>query len=241
MIFLCVMPTYGRRASLLNNSIACFASQTHNDKKLIIYDDLGTLNHTDCNYPGVHILSTPYRSASVGDKYNVIMQMATILKIHYDAVAVWDDDDIYLSNYLATHAKILQTHKWSKPSTIISKYHTPPQEEKGAGRFHGSMAASKDFLYSVEGWIETKRATFDQEMLAKLNNASPPGDPCTIAPPQYIYRWQTSGGGHCSGLMGKENWYDLYQPDSREPIPSLWPEYDADTKQFIQGYQAPQV
>lgn len=228
MKILCLMPTYGRRQSLLNNSIACFFSQTHPDKHLLIYDDLGTLEMSNIDAPGesqVSILSLPHRCSSVGEKYNEMVRTWHDSWFDYQAVAVWDDDDIYLPDYLSTHAAILGSHGWSKPSRIISAYHQPPAEEDARGRFHGSIAVRRDLLEKAP-WIDTTRATFDQEYLSLLQGHEAPGDPCTVAPPQYVYRWQTSRSGHCSGLMGDKDWYARYQPDSRQPIDRLWPEFD---------------
>ena len=229
---LCLAPTYGRRASLLNNSIACFAAQTHRDKTLLIYDDLGTLKNAHCDHLDVRILSSPKRSRSVGEKYNEMIRYANESGIQYDAVAVWDDDDVYLPMHLETHCHCLQNAKWSKPSRIVSAYFDPPKEETATGRFHGSIAVTRDAIEQVP-WIDTTRATFDQEYLSALANHSTPADPCDVAPPQYVYRWQTSQSGHCSGLMGSANWYAEYKPDSREPIDRLWPEFDADTRPFF--------
>ena len=226
MKVLCLCPTYGRRASLLENSIQLFLNQTYQDKTLLLFDDLGTLADTQASIPSTMLISTNKRCNSVGAKYNIMMEFAYNL---YDAVVVWDDDDIMLPNYISSHVEVLHSHLWSKPSTIISAYHRPPAEEKADGRFHGSIAARTSTIKAVGGWIDTRRATFDQEMLQRLTKHSLPGDPCFRHPPQYVYRWQTSGGGHCSGLMGDSNWYELYQPDSAVPIPTLKPRLDEDT------------
>jgi len=227
----CLMPTYGRRAALLANSLACFESQTHQDRLLVIYDDLGTLK--GCRANGALVISTPKRAQSVGAKYNTMVDLLLDRGIRFDAVAVWDDDDIYMPDYLASHAQALQSDLWSKPSQIISAYHQPPALESGAGRFHGSLAVRRDTAVKIP-WIETTRATFDQEHLAQLGkHAGAAGDPCQFAEPQYVYRWQTTGAGHCSGLMGREDWYERYQPDSREPIAELTPIFDSDTMRFF--------
>jgi hypothetical protein len=232
-LMLCLMPTYGRRRELLNNSLACFNSQQYAQKTLLIYDDLGTLNGTQVDMPNVHIMSTPHRSSSVGNKYNVMVRFAElVLGLDTSMLAVWDDDDIYRPFYLCTHAEILANHSWSKPSTIVSAFHQPPATESANGRFHGSIALRRELAGKVGGWIDTTRATFDQEFLSLLTSESPPGDPCDLTEPQYVYRWQTSHAGHCSGLMGSPTWYADYQPDSREPIDRLWPEFDADTLQI---------
>lgn len=234
MKIVCLMPTYGRTKRLLQNSLACFQAQNHEEKLLIIYDDLGTLNNTKRVADNIYIMTTPHRSRSVGHKYNVMVDFASIMIPDFEAVAVWDDDDVYLPNYLATHSLSLQEKRWSKPSTIISAYHDPPAFELSSGRFHGSIAIHRNLLVACGGWIDTVRATFDQEMLAKLNSYTSSSDPG--GDPQYIYRWQTSKAGHCSGGMGREDWYAKYQPDSIEPIDTLIPEFDDDSKRLYESF-----
>jgi hypothetical protein len=235
--FLCLMPTYGRKPELLNNSIACFAAQSYPHKNLMIYDDLGTLERTWCALPNVYVYSTRERAPSLGEKYNIMLRLANEHYASYDAVAVWDDDDCYLPDYLATHARTLQDHRWSKPSRIISAFHQPPMEEPGTGRFHGSIAISRELVEEVP-WIDTVRATFDQEYLQALSSVVAPGDACEHGSPQYVYRWQTSGSSHCSGLMGDTDWYAKYKPQSVENIVSLLPRMDQDTHDIYQRYAA---
>lgn len=236
-MIVCLMPTYGRRAGLLNNSLACFFAQDYPDKHLFILDDLGTLAGCKIDEPyreHVSILSTEVRSSSVGEKYNEMIGVLESSGYEYDAVAVWDDDDIYLPSHLSSHARVMQDHRWSKPSTIVSAHFQPPQREPSNGRFHGSIAVLRGLVMDCP-WIDTTRATFDQEYLSALGAHATPGDPCNLADPQYVYRWQTSRAGHCSGLMGSTTWYADYKPDSREPIMRLWPEFDADTRRFFES------
>lgn len=235
MHILCLMPTFGRKPELLNNAIACFAAQSHPHKSLMIYDDLGTLEHAWCSLPYIYTYSTRDRAPSLGEKYNIMMRLANAHHATYDAVAVWDDDDVYLTDYLATHAKTLRNHRWSKPSRIISAFHQPPMEESGAGRFHGSIAIRRDLVEEVP-WIDTVRATFDQEYLQALSSVVKPGDSCEYGPPQYVYRWQTSGSSHCSGLMGDADWYAKYKPQSVESIVALLPKMDSDTQRLYSRY-----
>lgn len=239
MNILCLMPTYGRTAALLNNSIACFEAQTYPYKHLLIYDDLGILEKTVCRTPNVSIMSSNIRSPSLGEKYNEMLQYAEDAELPYKVVAVWDDDDIYLPNHLTYHMEtlVLGSAKWSKPKNIISAYFTPPKEEDASGRFHGSIAIWKNTLRMVNGWINTTRATFDQEMLQKLTTYAPASP--TLGTPQYVYRWQTSQAGHCSGLMGDPDWYYKYQPDSRLPIPVLEAQFDVNSMGLYQSLCPP--
>lgn len=230
MKILCLMPTYGRRRELLENSLACFASQTHEEKQLWIFDDLGTLENCSRVPSGVSVISKPQREASIADKYNVMLEIAARYGTSYDAVAVWDDDDAYLPDYLTGHAEALSRGEWSQPPVIRSTYGCRPGQtiiEPSAGRFHGSIAIRRELLEQLGGWVPTKRADFDQQMLAALAAHSPRAE--VHGWPQYVYRWQDSGGGHCSGLMrspDNEDWYDRYQPDSRESIGELESRFD---------------
>lgn len=219
---LCLCPTYGRRPELLKQSLSCFLTQDYQHKKLLLFDDLGTLMGTRVPYNDVLILSTKKRADSIAHKYRRMLSACS--DIAYDAVVVWDDDDGYFPWHLSAHAAVLANHGWSKPSKIWSAYHVPPKLEDASGRFHGSIAIRRDLLEKIRGWVQTKRADFDQQMLARLNQEEPPGDPCLISSPSYLYRWQTTQSGHCSGLMSSpdnEDWYDRYQPDSTEPIEEL--------------------
>lgn len=218
LIGLC--PTYGRRRSLLEETLQNFVHQDHTDKELLLFDDTGILENTRCCVPGVRIMSTNVRQPSIGAKYNTMIQWLDDNEVRWDGVVVVDDDDVYNPRHWSLHAEVLADHRWSKPSRIVSAYFTPPKEEDATGRFHGSIAVRRDLIAKAP-WIDTTRSTFDQEYLALLNRFCAPGDPCEFGPPQYVYRWQTSGGSHCSGLMGSPTWYADYQPDSREPITEL--------------------
>lgn len=234
----CLMPTYGRRRELLENSIACFVAQDYADKLLLIYDDLGTLWDTRCDVPGVVVLSNRNRRSSVGEKYNEGAEYLIRTGRWFDVICVWDDDDIYLPNHLSNHAAAMASGKrWSKPEQIVSAYHQPPKLEDASGRFHGSIAVSR-VAWKKTPWIDTTRATFDQEYIAALQTAF--GDPARPELPTYVYRWQTSRAGHCSGLMGREDWYAAYKPDSIEPIRELAAKFDDDTKAIYArfGYAA---
>lgn len=254
MNLLCLCPTYGRRRELLENTLACFFHQDYPPEKrrLILFDDLGTLASTKCDIPSVIILSQSQRCSSIADKYRVILER--IDSNSYDAVIVWDDDDIYLPWHLRAHAAVLAGHGWSKPSWIWSAYHNPPQLESAAGRFHGSIAIRRDLLNRIGGWVQTKRADFDQQMISRLRQEEPLGDPCfdhcfdvpvTAAPtgysraiqsPGYVYRWQSTRASHCSGWMWSpenEDWYNRVLPDCDDALMELKPQLDYDSRCII--------
>jgi hypothetical protein len=234
---LCMMPTYGRKKELLENSLACFVNQTYTNKRLFILDDLGTLSGTklsELDKPYVSILSTTHRFQSISHKYEWIVRY-TPNRIF----VVWDDDDLYLPWHLEAITRALEIHEWCKPEYVYSttgRRDSGVQIEASSGRFHGSIAVTRRAIDSIGGWVLTKRADFDQMMIAILRQRlGPPGNtialppPDEVAYPSYVYRWEDTRAGHCSILMESqenETWYDRYQPDNREPIAELRPHFD---------------
>jgi len=232
MNILCLCPTYGRRKDLLENMLACFISQTHKDKSLIVYDDSGILNECVCDLENVYIIATSKRAESLSNKYNEMVDFANKNNIEYDAVAMFDDDDVYLPKYLEAHAKTMEENMWSKPSKIISAYLNPPIIEDARGRFYGSLALTKYMLDLCE-WPRIKNIEYDQIFMGMLNKISQPGDTLKHFSPQYIYRWGSSRSNHCSGIAGDSNWYENYKGDSKESILELKAVFDSDSNRLM--------
>ncbi len=228
MNIVCLCPTYGRRPELLENTIACFDRQDYpaDKRRLFLFDDLGTLDGVVIEDlrdgpTGMPIVSQHDRCLSIADKYSAMLAR---IDFPFDAVAVWDDDDVYFPWHLSAHVEALRGNDWSKPSHVWTAAAQPPILESSAGRFHGSIAIRRECLERVGGWVQTRRADFDQQMMARLDANGRCGDPCDFSPPSYVYRWQTTSAGHCSWLMSapaNEDWYDRYQPDHPEPIAVL--------------------
>jgi hypothetical protein len=129
---------------------------------------------------------------------------------HPDAYVVIEDDDVYLPRYVSSHAAVLETAEYSKPSVVLSDYPGHVVEERAEGRFHGSIGFRRALCERIGGWPATLRADFDQQMLARLQqHASSVGDPCALAPPQYLFRWHTGHwhGQHAMRGPEDEGWY----------------------------------
>ncbi|MEI7700399.1 MAG: glycosyltransferase family A protein [Planctomycetia bacterium] len=127
-----------------------------------------------------------------------------------EILAVWEDDDIYLPHHISSHVTAMDSHLWSKPSKILSDYTGTIQEEDAVGRFHASIAITRKAFEQVGGWPQTLRGDFDQQLIARLNALDPPGDPCQISIPSYIFRWTSTGAYHGQALMlspDDERWY----------------------------------
>ncbi len=112
---------------------------------------LGRWRRCQIGLPNVTIMSGVNRCTSVGQKYNELVEFADHLEMKFDAVAVWDDDDVYLPDLLATHAEILANRTWSNAVSIVSAYFQHRKSSMPLVAFHGSIAVRRDLLAKVLG------------------------------------------------------------------------------------------
>lgn len=241
MNLLCVCPTYGRRPALLENSIACFVHQTYpaGCRRLLLYDDLGNVG----SHEGEEwwTISTSERQPTLPEKYNAAVALgSSIDNWQWDAVVVWEDDDVYLPHYLTAHAEQLIDHQWSKSHRVWSTYGDRLQLERADGRFHASLAIRRDLLLLVGGWIRTARADFDQQFISRLSIvAGPPGRPDMEQTPGYIFRWGDTHAQHGQHLMRAPDdveWYGRSRPAHTAPIEELLPRYDDEAAKLLQSF-----
>lgn len=191
----CLCPTYGR-PGLLANAVACFLAQDYPKHRccLVVLDDLGTISKINKGewenrksefpglqtHPAVFSLSTTRRYSSLPEKYNALWHFAP----QSDIYVVWEDDDCQYPWCLSSHAKACEHHGWSYPSHVFSDYGDPSypvamrmHTEPTGGRFHGCLGIRGDTLASIGGWVETKAANFDQQLIGRLREKGQPGDP----------------------------------------------------------------
>ena len=173
-------------------------------RELIVMDDAGELENQTGD--GWQIISIPRRFRSLPEKFNVLAGLA-----EGEILVVWEDDDIYLPHHISSHVNAMEGHLWSKPSKVLSDYTGQIQEEDATGRFHASLAFTRQAFEQVGGWPLTLRGDFDQQLIARLNTIGPAGDPCHLATPAYIFRWGSTGAYHGQAMMqgpNDENWYE---------------------------------
>lgn len=247
MNILCLCPTYGR-PRLVANALACFLAQDYpaEKRKLLILDDAGQIDGQGGD--GWLVNSTSNRFISLPGKYNAMLasenRAGWMWYDRWDAVAVWDDDDIYLPWHLSAAAMALQNGEpAAKPSAIWSLYQTPtPFREDATGRFHGSLVIDSTRLRALGGWIDTRRADFDQQM---IHATGPHAEMLAVSPdqsPSYVYRWGSTGAHHCSAWMkspDNEDWYDRTPITEPGRIEKLVPRFDEETKRIYAHFGIP--
>lgn len=235
------------RPKLLANALACWMAQDYDGpRELIIVDDGN--DFADQEGPNWRLVSVADRFKSLPEKFNYAASLAT-----GDVLMVWEDDDVYLSTAISSHVAALQSDwsfpvgGYSKPSKVLSTYPGHVVTEGAAGRFHASIAFTRQTFDQIGGWPLTKRADFDQQFMSLLAGAvrGETVDPCQFAPPSYCFRYGSTGMYHGQHFMtdgpdGTE-WYDRvpHQPGNRDLI--LHPEFDDETRAIYASHGRQEV
>jgi hypothetical protein len=232
-------PTF-RHPKLLANSLWLWLRQDYpiEKRQLIILDDAGTYKTVQSG-TGWRMLSTNKRANSLPEKYNMLLGM---VPWGTENVLIWEDDDIYLKNYVSTHVKVLKQHELSKPAKVFTDCgpNATIQSENGAGRFHSNMGFKHDLIKRVGGWPVTQQQNFDLQLIDLLfKNAKSVGQWEDVDPIPFIYCWNT-GEAHCQWTMdgdGKSvTWYEKAEK-AYKPVPyvgTLEPKLDARTKKILE-------
>ncbi len=194
------MPIY-RQAFLTRNALALYLMQSYKDKFLLMCDDSGECSEQSGNGWLLHTTTKDF--ANLPQKYNYMSEMA-FTDFEADALVVIENDDIYFPRYLEYHSLALAKSDFSKPSKINSISGSDLVQEGSLGRFHSSLAFTKEGLQQVGGWPDTNRGDFDLQFISQLTNiVGVPSDPCNYGNPQFVYGWGT-GSIHVSGLGNAE-------------------------------------
>lgn len=194
--FSCLCPTWNR-PQLLNEVVECFLRQDYpaDKRELIILDDAGQYD-TSIVPDGVKLVSIPYRFRSLGHKRNAT---AALISSQSEAIAVWDDDDIYLPHTLRAHDAALGKAEISVPGKVLIDNGGPLSLRNQQFLFHGGWAFTIDVLDRVGGYPCVDDGSEDQKLMGRWRACEIPiADSTESCPPYYIYRWAGSGCSHIS-------------------------------------------
>jgi hypothetical protein len=182
------------RPTMLGQLIECFQRQDYPFalRELIILDDAGQYTNQEGN--GWRLFSIPRRFPTLGEKRNTCASLASP---EVQGFLVADDDDIYLPHWFRTQAEALKRAEWSHPSLVLLEHEKGLKESDTGGLYHGGWAFRKEVFYRVGGYGPRNNGE-DQELAGRLGAAGATQcDPCTFAPPFYIYRYN-NGSYHLS-------------------------------------------
>lgn len=230
--FLCLMPLYNHKQSLTETALACFDYQTYKEATLLLIDDRPPshqLPGVSEDVPNVALATFPTRFPSLGAKYNAGITWAKEKGIEFDALAIWDGDDVYLPRHLELSAKVLESSPWCFPETIFyaSMGNLVAHKTKQLGHW-GCCSFSVSLLDALGGFQNERRMGFDQLMVQALHAAG--GTPGSPTVPTYLYRWESSQGDHASGWsegFACTKWWDRVPCVRAEG--TLVPSFDEDS------------
>jgi len=180
--------------------IKCFLEQDYADGELVILDDAGQYDNRQGDR--WRLVSVDRRFASLGEKRNAAVELTSD---DAEALAVWDDDDIYLPWALSASLAALQVAPWSRPSLVLHEGADGRlSQHRTGGLFHGGWAYTRDAFTRAGGYPPQNNGE-DQALARRLRQArQQTADPCQLGfRPFYIYRWGNSAGYHLSGMGPK--------------------------------------
>lgn len=195
------------RPRQLGQLIHCFLAQDYpaDRRELVILDDAGQYDNQQGD--GWRLVVSNRRFASLGEKRNAA---ARLVADDVEALAVWDDDDLYLPWALRASAMALQHAPWSRPSLVL---HSQPEgdlkQHRTGGLFHGGWAYTRDAFHAAGGYPAMNNGE-DQALGRRLERSGvTEADPLALGfKPFYIYRWGNEACWHLSN-MGDEGYRRL--------------------------------
>jgi len=183
------------RPFALGELVRCFQYQDYPYRELIILDDAG--QYEDGEGENWRLVSLSRRFATLGEKRNAA---AALVSPDVEALAVWDDDDLYLPWALSASVAALRRAPWSRPSLVLHPTSDGSlRQHRTGGLFHGGWAYRRGLFQLLGGYAAVSNGE-DQELAARLARTHVGhADPIRLGfRPFYVYRW--AGGWHLSNL-----------------------------------------
>lgn len=205
------------RPRSLGQLIRCFELQDYppDRRELVVLDDAG--QYEPCRGEGWRVVSTGKRFATLGAKRNAA---AALVSPDVEALAVFDDDDLYLPWALRASAAALAEADWSRPGAVL---HREPDGSLAphatGGLYHGGWAYRRAAFLRAGGYPEMNNGE-DQALARRLERLGVcQADPLALGfRPFYVYTW--GGGWHLSnlGADGYRRLGGLYGEKTRIPV-----------------------
>lgn len=187
----CKCTTYGR-THLLEEALQSFLLQEwEGESELIIVNDY-PLQKLIYNHPRIHIYNLDKTFSSIGEKENFAIERCS-----GDLIAVWDDDDIAMSNHLSNIQKY-----WKEDTNILhwgnGVYYNEPEITALTGLGNSGIVYSKKAWEAI-GKSPLENAGGDMTLVERLHKL---GNVVHAFPPNNEVSWWYMWGGrgyHQSG------------------------------------------
>lgn len=180
--------------------IRCFLEQDYADRELIVLDDAG--QYDDRQGDRWRLVSVARRFPSLGEKRNAAVALCSA---DAEALAVWDDDDVYLPWALSASVAALKKAPWSRPGIVLhERADGKLKQHRTGGLFHGGWAYTRDAFDRAGGYPPMNNGE-DQAFARRMRRTGiREADPCKLGfRPFYLYRWGPGAGYHLSGMGPK--------------------------------------
>lgn len=206
----CLCPTY-KRPECLANVVECFLRQDYPKdlRHLFVLDDAGQFDFQQID-GCVTVICRKRRYDSLVKKFNTLATFVSSLWSP-DVFSVWEDDDVYLPDYLSQVDKQVENGAsyvtWEKVWGTYNQPFGQAMQEGAAGRFHASWSFTASLLDKVGGWPKTAELKYDQMLGGMLSDAAGIGHVPIEGACSYVYRWG-NGLYHGSQFGDGTDWYD---------------------------------
>lgn len=204
----CLCPTYNRVPAwqhLLEEALESFVRQDYplERRELVLLTD-APRQELVCTAAGVRIAHAPVRFASLGEKYNRLVELA-----RGELLLPWEDDDISLPGRIsqAVH-RLGDAPYWNPQRTWFLEAH---RQRLHHDHLHGvchHAAIFRRSAWAAVGGYPAISGAQDQVMDGRLKALAPPPVPLADDPAhwQYLYRWGVSPC-HLSGRAAHDAFY----------------------------------
>jgi glycosyltransferase involved in cell wall biosynthesis len=190
----CICPTYGR-VELLEEAIYAFLQQDYpGPKELIVLNDYPEQTLV-CEHPEVRVVNVAQRYASVGEKYQAAVALAS-----HDLIFVWHDDDIYLPHRLSFAVAHFSQRRGFFKASHAWFWNNGQLSGPEKNTFHGGACFTRQLFAEAQGYplvstaydLTFEAACEEQRAGVTKGHATAPEDL------YYIYRWAGTGSYHLS-------------------------------------------
>lgn len=219
---ICVCCCTYKRPQSLAYVVRCFERQTHADRSMVILDDAGQYDPQVGDDGRWEIVSVRRRFRTLGEKRNAC---AALAPPDAEAIAVWDDDDLYLPHALAASAVALENADWCRPSVVlIPRKDWSFNMHATGGLYHAGMVFRRGAV-DLAGGYPPLSGPEDQGLFSKLVvNKARQADPFAMGlRPYYIYAGCLTNAANISALGCNQAAYDRMGMFVGERVATLSP------------------
>jgi hypothetical protein len=193
----------------LSYLIRCFELQDHPHCELVILDDAG--QYQEQSGQRWRLVSVRNRYPTLGDKRNAA---TALISRDTEAIAVFDDDDLYLPWALSAVDAGLRDAEWTRPSQVLVLHDTDSLMPTFTGGLYHAAWGYRRELFEKVGRYPSMNSGEDQHLAWRFHDVNAAcSDPIELGyRPYYIYWWADMWHISAYGDDGYERLGELDRP-----------------------------